>query len=203
MTKEEQVSIEPTSSLLHEPSVLFDIRDFHGFEKSQEWNYYIHCDACDYKTSSRPLMLAHIETRHTLNEANIGEEDGDDQSHHSQNKRRKKYFNCGECGFKTTSQPSLVAHHAASHSSTIMPTLKRKKNVADSEQMKESILICALCGYETKNSDHMKKHQKFHSKKSAFTCPICSFSVLTQYRLTYHMNRVHSSHNVIFLSPKT
>lgn len=216
MTNADKVSIESTSSLC-QPSTSFDIMDFQGFEKSQVWNNSIHCDACEYKASSRPLMLVHIEMRHTLNPAcdtaTSGEkEEGDDPTpHHSHLDKslRRMYFNCGECGYKTTSYRSLAAHHhAVSHSSTAKPSLKRKRNITKTdEQMEKSVLICALCGHQTKNADHMKMHQKFHSKISAFTCPICSFSVLTQNRLTYHMNRVHPTYKVIFylqdICPKT
>lgn len=117
-----------------------------------------------------------------------------------------EYLHCDSCYYKASSRLLMLYHFENSHtvsivspSHTALSTLKRnyKRKVGATGKL-ESVLVCALCGHQSKDSYRMKRHQQLHSQKSAFTCSFCNFSVSTRNRLSCHVNRVHPSEKVIF-----
>ncbi len=129
--------------------------DFHGFEKSQE---YLCCDSCDYKASSRSLMLYHFESSHSVSTV---------YSSPTAESRLKRNYKRKVGATEKLKSALLCA--LCGHQSRDSYRMKRHQQL----HYKESAFTCSICKFSVSNRNRLSCHMnRVHPTERV----ICNFT---------------------------
>ena len=126
--------------------------------------------------------------------------------------QKKRFLFCEHCSYKTLERPGLIGHLKMVHR-FVTTAITPSPDVSQSQRADALISInappsttesggkiegivknddcCSLCSFETKNKKSLRHHMLLHSKKSAFQCRLCSYSVGGNGNLSRHLKNHH------------
>lgn len=129
--------------------------------------------------------------------------------------QQKRFLYCDHCSYKTLQRPGLIGHLKMVHpfattaitpspvvsqsqrADALIPFNASPSTTESVEKIEVAVknnddFCCSLCCFQTKNKKSLQHHMILHSKKSAFQCWLCSYSVGDNGNLSRHLKNHHS-----------
>lgn len=113
--------------------------------------------------------------------------------------RKKIYYNCKQCSYKTLCKAVLDAHTNKKHlnirpfvCNTCYKSFYRKSNLVEHIHSHENIKeLCELCGDVFRQKKSLMDHLRLHYNDRPYECNICGKKFITSGRRSDHMKRSH------------
>ena len=101
--------------------------------------------------------------------------------------KRRKYWLCDWCDYKTITPISLASHISKKHPfSTVAHPSARSND-------EPNLFQCAHCEFNTQEKYRLERHEEYHQKETDHPCKFCSFSADSLGQLEFHVKNHHSN----------
>lgn len=137
------------------------------------------CEQCDFETTNKTLLLAHVAQKHVLGKESEVEIENNNPP---PDRVHRKIFECDVCNMKFSNGANMRRHKM------------RHTGVKPYE--------CRVCQKRFFRKDHLAEHFTTHTKTLPYHCPICNRGFQRQIAMRAHFQNEHvGQHDLVKSCP--